>query len=106
MNVRANAGIAAALFRGCRLNAPRSIMRAWDEIIPGTETPESNCMTCPFLKNDSCGVCDNRPFMCRLWGAVDHPGMKCPWGCGPRKPLSDEEAKKLLDEYKSLTNTT
>lgn len=53
-------------------------------------------LSCPFLESDGCGIYENRPALCRLFGAVDHPLMQCPEGCGPEKKLSNKVASKIL----------
>lgn len=54
---------------------------------------------CPMLTNRrTCGVYDIRPLLCRLWGLIDRPGMRCPHGCVPSFWLSDEEAAALMRE--------
>lgn len=53
-------------------------------------------MTCPFLKKDGCSIYEERPIMCRLFGAVDHRDMKCPMGCGPKKLISEADSIRLI----------
>ena len=53
---------------------------------------------CPALSEGRCSVYDDRPMLCRLWGAtVD---MSCPWGCEPIEgPLLDSaQGRQLLRE--------
>lgn len=39
---------------------------------------------CPMLSDDGrCTVYAVRPAICRAFGAVDHPLMRCPHGCEP-----------------------
>ena len=45
-----------------------------------------------------CTIYDDRPLICRLWGAVDVDGMRCPFGCKPEEWLSDSDGKRLLRE--------
>jgi len=52
---------------------------------------------CPFLTRDGCGIYDARPMVCRLFGAVDHPMMTCPHGCGPKRKLTEVESRAALD---------
>lgn len=52
-------------------------------------------LECPFSKG-GCQVYDTRPMICRLFGAVDNPRMKCPHGCGPKNFLTDAEAAERL----------
>lgn len=50
---------------------------------------------CPALSMfRQCRVYDDRPFICRLWGAV--PSMKCNFGCIPEGGLLTEEQGHLL----------
>lgn len=54
--------------------------------------------TCPALDPDGrCGVYDARPLICRLWGSVDHPQMRCPHGCAPDEPLTHARAGELIE---------
>ena len=49
---------------------------------------------CPALVDGSCAVYDDRPTICRLWGATT--SMPCPHGCTPPEALSQEEGHALL----------
>lgn len=51
---------------------------------------------CPQLAADGrCSVYDDRPMICRLWGASTH--MRCPHGCEPRAGyLSAQECLELM----------
>lgn len=51
-------------------------------------------LVCPLLRNGRCTVYDIRPLICRLWGLVRK--MRCPYGCRPKKWVSDKKAGKLL----------
>jgi len=51
--------------------------------------------SCPkLLRTGDCGVYENRPAICRLWGVVRK--MACPFGCEPERWLSDKEARVIL----------
>lgn len=52
--------------------------------------------TCPFVQKSGCAIYEDRPTVCRLFGAVDHPAMVCPHGCGPRQKLTDRQGKLVL----------
>jgi Fe-S-cluster containining protein len=56
-----------------------------------------NNMDCPFLDPvlGNCTVYRIRPLVCRLWGAIDHPLMRCPHGCKPDRELTNEEQRSL-----------
>lgn len=50
---------------------------------------------CPKLGRDgSCKVYEQRPAICRLWGVVRE--MACPFGCTPKRWLSNREAHQIL----------
>lgn len=54
---------------------------------------------CPLLSDDHrCRVYEQRPMICRLWGAAQ--GLPCPWGCAPTDGavLSDADALGLIAE--------
>ena len=51
---------------------------------------------CPYLEADSCTVYDARPLVCRLWGMVDAPGLRCEHGCAPDRWLTHAEALRLV----------
>lgn len=53
---------------------------------------------CQFLMPviGTCRVYARRPLICRLWGMVNHPLMRCPHGCVPERWLTYEESQTLL----------
>jgi hypothetical protein len=53
---------------------------------------------CAALGADGrCAVYAHRPLVCRLFGAVDHPLMRCPFGCRPAGGLLPAaEGRRLL----------
>lgn len=57
---------------------------------------------CQFLaggvESGRCVIYAQRPLICRLFGVVDHPQMRCPFGCEPDRWLTDEEARAMLAE--------
>ena len=55
---------------------------------------------CPKLGNAGCTVYENRPLICRLFASSEL--MPCPYGYGPKTPLSEEETKSILKEYLKL----
>lgn len=60
-------------------------------------------LTCPILKDGSCSAYHDRPLICRLFGVVDSPRLRCPFGCVPERWMSDREAGKLMDEVKKIS---
>jgi len=49
---------------------------------------------CPALVDGSCSVYEDRPTVCRLWGAT--LSMPCPHGCTPEDALPQAESYRLL----------
>jgi Fe-S-cluster containining protein len=49
---------------------------------------------CPALIEGRCSVYDDRPTICRLWGATE--SMPCAYGCTPDDALTQEESYRLL----------
>ena len=49
---------------------------------------------CPALVDGGCSVYEDRPTVCRLWGATQ--SMPCPHGCTPADALTQEESHALL----------
>jgi Fe-S-cluster containining protein len=51
---------------------------------------------CPFLQENRCSIYDERPLMCRVWGAAE--GLECPHGCEPEARMTGKRFKKLTEE--------
>jgi len=56
-------------------------------------------LTCPYAVDGRCEIYEQRPLICRMFGAVDALLMACPHGCGPARKLTDEQAKEMLRVY-------
>jgi len=55
---------------------------------------------CPFLdENKKCGVYENRPLVCRIYGASEI--MICE-DCAPEKYLSEKETRVIIKEYAKI----
>lgn len=53
---------------------------------------------CPFLAQGRCTIYEQRPAICRLWGASR--ALQCPFGCLPRGALlSRREGHRYLREH-------
>lgn len=57
------------------------------------------CLDCPYSKGGACEIYEQRPFICRLFGATEDPKLACPHGCKPEKPLAVAEADALTRRY-------
>jgi len=57
---------------------------------------------CAFLDgNKKCGVYDNRPLVCRIYGTSEI--MLCE-DCVPEKYLDEEETRAIIKEYVKIKN--
>ena len=56
--------------------------------------------SCAALKNKRCSIYTARPAICRLYGVAE--GLKCPFGCEPKKKLTKQEAYDLIREIEAL----
>ena len=58
---------------------------------------------CPFLdeKNKKCGIYENRPLVCRIYGVSEI--MRCD-GCEPAniRHLTEEESRSIIREYTKI----
>lgn len=66
----------------------------------GTLTP---ALTCPMLRQGRCAVYGVRPLICRLYGLIDDPRMRCPFGCVPERWVTQAEAQALLEEAQEIS---
>ena len=57
---------------------------------------------CSFLSdNKKCGVYENRPLVCRIYGASET--MRCE-DCVPERYLTGEETRDIIREYAKIKN--
>lgn len=63
--------------------------------------PSGPRLTCSKLVDGRCSIYQNRPLVCRLFGAVG--GMPCPYGCKPKGGrMSDMIARRLIRRMAEL----
>lgn len=63
--------------------------QAMQAIISGVRTAD-----CPALTDGRCTVYEDRPLICRLWGAVQ--SMPCPYGCEATPGLLMDAGAQML----------
>ena len=94
--------------------APAEIARVAERIPQGTERfpapggPDGFLLLadprtglCAFLSAErACTVYDARPLLCRMFGAVDAPNMRCPFGAKARTPLRAADGYALVGRYR------
>ncbi len=54
---------------------------------------------CPYARDGKCEIYEQRPLICRLYGAVEDVRLTCPYGCKPEVKLTKAEADKIMREY-------
>lgn len=69
----------------------------WENIEPKIN---ATGITCPYSSKDGCAIYENRPTICRLFGAVNHPLQTCNHGCGPAFKLTDAQARDILSRVR------
>lgn len=63
----------------------------------------ADALTCPMLRHGGCAVYAVRPLICRLYGLVEDPRMRCPFGCLPERWVTMDEAQALLEEAQTIS---
>lgn len=56
--------------------------------------------TCELLVMGRCTAYDQRPSICRVYGAA--AGLPCGHGCVPDRPMTDHEARQLVQAVAKL----
>ena len=55
---------------------------------------------CAYLQEGRCTIYNDRPLVCRLWGAAEN--LICPFGCKPDRYLTEAEAVDLMQRMGDL----
>ena len=77
-------------------------LEQWVEIAEGwVPAAALDTLRCPFLGKNGCAIYEDRPTVCRLFGAVHHPLMECPHGCGPKRKLTYSQSRRILASDRS-----
>lgn len=87
--------------RKCQLTCAVIVMSKleWERISAtlGTYPQGTRNLVCPLFRGDGCTVHPLRPMVCRLYGLVNTPEMRCKWGCIPERWLTEEECYTWLN---------
>jgi uncharacterized protein len=60
------------------------------------------CLSCPYVTSLGCGIYNDRPLICRIYGATEDPRLQCPHGRGPERKLSIAETNEIWRRYLKL----
>jgi uncharacterized protein len=84
------------LRRAPKLNNPKYAVKLIldDEVIW-----DNGCLVCPYVTEAGCGIYEDRPMICRIYGASEEPALQCPHGRKPEKPLTLIQTHSLFDRY-------
>src|SRR4051812_43985679 len=50
--------------------------------------------SCVYLENKRCSIYNERPGICRVWGAA--PKLACPFGCPPVETFTEHDSEAVL----------
>jgi len=67
-----------------------------EKLAPVCDEQGERMMVCRFKAEIGCLIYDYRPLICRLFGAVNDPGFRCPNGAKAVKPFRSRTAKRLV----------
>lgn len=67
---------------------------------PSVTIADSATLTCPHLVDNRCSQHEQRPAICRMYGAAI--GMECGHGCVPDRWLSRKEGLQILRQVCSV----
>jgi hypothetical protein len=64
------------------------------------DNPKSSYeLCCSSLDSGKCLIYEDRPTLCRLFGASNHPSWTCPHGYGPRNKLAGAETVDIIAHW-------
>jgi hypothetical protein len=89
--------------RGCTACCGAIAMTGWEWAqVAEKRHAEGACLTCPYAAEGHCAIHADRPLICRLFGAVEHPQLTCPKGRGPARKLTAAESQRLMEAHQQL----
>lgn len=70
----------------------------WEKV---QDKRHATSIKCPYECKTGCSIYEQRPMMCRVFGATEDRRLLCPHGKGPEKPLTEEQLERIMKEYRS-----
>lgn len=67
-----------------------------EKLAPVCDEQGERMLVCRFKTEIGCLIYEHRPLICRLFGAVNDPGLRCPHGAKARKPFRPRTAKRIV----------
>jgi Fe-S-cluster containining protein len=90
--------------QACRDIGPQITAEEKDRLAARGVDIEKHDDGCPALVDKRCSVYEDRPLICRLFGATKR--MRCPWGCEPvegQRRLTDAEEQEILRKARTIS---
>jgi hypothetical protein len=88
-------GTREELRRAPKLNSTEG----WVQMVLDGKVIWDGCLICPYVTEAGCGIYEDRPMICRIYGATEDPALQCPHGRKPEKPLTVTQTRMLFDRY-------
>lgn len=73
----------------------------WEKV---KDKREATSLTCPYASEIGCEIYEQRPIVCRIYGTVNK--LRCPYGCGPDKLLSEKKENEIMNKYHRVMEST
>jgi uncharacterized protein len=54
-----------------------------------------SCLSCPYASESGCAIYDDRPLICRLYGATEDSHLQCPHGRAPERKLTIAQTRAI-----------
>lgn len=85
---------------GCTLCCgPVPFSKIERKAIKGKKKEVVKGLSCPYECSKGCSIYEHRPIICRLFGVVNSPLMRCHHGFMPDTLLSEVQGDKILEVY-------
>lgn len=62
--------------------------------------PRAGNVECRYFRRNACSIYEARPLVCRFYGVTE--GLRCPFGCKPKKLLTDDEAHAIIKQLSEI----
>lgn len=69
------------------------------ELSQAKDVRKATGIHCPYAVGGRCEIYENRPMICRLFGASEEKRLQCPHGCRPETQLTKAQTDDLMQAY-------
>lgn len=67
-----------------------------------TDQRRATSLDCPYASRQGCACYEQRPLLCRMFGAVSTPRLRCPFGRRPEVMLTEAQGHEMMGRYLAL----